>query len=566
MTSKMKKQVPLGYHDFEDIINRNLFYVDKSLLIKEILEVDKQVYLFPRPRRFGKTLNMMMLRRFFEKTEVSKAHLFEGLNIFKEEKYKDLQGTFPVIWLSFKDIKSREWQTAYEKIQDLVSTEYGRHAYLFKSEKLSDEDKIYFKKIYAKHASRGDLELSVIKLSYFLEIHHQKKSYLLIDEYDTPINESCIHGYYDDAIDFLRNMYSFALKDNPSLERAVVTGIYRVAKESIFSGLNNLIVSTMLDTNFADKFGFTETEVEQMIAYYGLEYKLDEIKNWYDGYVFGGHTIIYNPWSILYYIYNPKHELKPYWANTSSNDIIKELIVNSKPDVKQDIETLIQGGTIEKRLYEDVVYGNLNQSVDAIWNFFLFSGYLKVIEQKMEGSKLTGVFAIPNIEIQSIFKDAVLFWFVQSETIDKLDKILSNLKKNNLKDFSKYFADFIRQTCSYYDFADKDPERVYHALVLGMMVNMQSDYRITSNRESGYGRYDIVLHPLKENLPAYIFEFKKFDQDDESVIEETLSSAMQQIKAKEYTTTLQHEGFTNIHLIAIAFKGKDVKILYEEVG
>jgi len=559
----MKKNIPIGYHDFEEVINRGLYYVDKTNLIEEIYSIDKKVVLFPRPRRFGKTLNMTMLLRYFEVSESSKAHLFDGLHISKWEDFEKYQGKYPVIWLSFKDVKQNNWKDSYEKIVSDISQEFKRHIYLLESDKLSLNEKEFVKIILDTTASETQFQNSILFLCEYLTLHHGVKPILLIDEYDTPINNSYTCNFYEDCVGFLRLLYSNCLKDNNFLERAILTGIYRVAKESIFSGLNNLKVSTLLDADFSDKFGFTPEEVHQILIDFNALDKEEDVKSWYNGYLFGKEQVIYNPWSILNYVDNPQKELKPYWVNTSSNDIIKELIVNGSADVKLEIETLLQGGTLQKSITEDVVFGNIQQSPDALWNFFMFSGYLKVIEKKTINNKQVGVFQIPNIEIQTIFEDSVLHWFVQSDTYDRLNTVLSNLKKGRVEDFSLYFLDFIQKVCSYYDFADKEPERVYHALVLGMMVQLQSDYRITSNRESGYGRYDIMLHPLKAELPAYVFEFKRFLSIKETTIEDTLDAAMKQMYDMKYATVLEQEGFSTIHHIAIAFKGKEVRMRYE---
>jgi len=504
----MKQQIAIGHHDFEEIRLKNLCYVDKSDFIQRIYESQQKVFLFPRPRRFGKTLNMMLLRRYFEISEISKAPLFEGLKIKNWEKFDDHLGKYPVIWLSFKDVKQSNWGDTYEAIVHLLSREYKHHDYLLSSSVLDQSQKEYFNSIYTGTASVTDYQISIVSLCELLYLHHGVKPMLLIDEYDTPINNSYIYHFYEECIGFMRTLYSSCLKDNNFMERAVLTGIYRVAKESIFSGLNNLKVSTLLDDEFA--------------------------------------------------------ELKPYWVNTSSNDIIKKMIVEGDANIKQEIEVLLTGGTLRKSISEDVVFGNIQETPDALWNFFLFSGYLKVKNKVFNDEFQEGDFLIPNIEIKTIFKDSILYWFSKSQTYDRFNVVLENLKKGRLEDFEDYFEDFISRVCSYYDFADQEPERVYHALVLGMMVQLQSDYRITSNRESGFGRYDIVLHPLKKELPAYIFEFKKFNAKREASIDDSLNAAMLQMKTKNYAATLQQEGHTNIHLIAIAFKGKEVKMRYEQ--
>ena len=561
----MNKCIAIGHHDFEEIRHKNLYYVDKTDFIRRLDESNHKIYLFPRPRRFGKTLNMMLLRRYFEISETSKAPLFDGLKIKEWEQFDYHLGRYPLIWMSMKDVKDASWEVSKEKINSLIQSEYLRHEYLRNSEKLTLEMRDFYTAIVSLKSSESQQKDSILRLCEFLYLHHGVKPMLLIDEYDTPINNSYIYHFYEECIGFMRLLYSNCLKDNNFVERAVLTGIYRVAKESIFSGLNNLKVSTLIDDEFADCFGFTPEEVHQLLVDTTALDREDDVTRWYNGYIFGKEQVIYNPWSILSFLENTQRELKPYWVNTSSNDIIKKLIIEGDADVKQEIEVLLGGGTLRKSISEDVVFGNIQESPDALWNFFLFSGYLKVINKIFDDENQVGDFKIPNIEIKTIFKDSILYWFSKSQTYDKFNVVLENLKKGRLEDFEDYFGDFIQRVCSYYDFADNEPERVYHSLVLGMMVQLQSDYRITSNRESGFGRYDIMLHPLKTTLPAYIFEFKKFNAKRETSMDDSLNAAMLQMKTKNYAATLQQEGHTNIHLIAIAFKGKEVKMQYEEV-
>jgi hypothetical protein len=562
----MKQQIAIGHHDFERIINEGICYVDKSFFIQRILENKNTVFLFPRPRRFGKTLNMMLLRRYFEISEISKAPLFEGLKIKAWEHFEQHLGRYPVIWLSFKDVKNDTWEISKSKIIHLLQDEYVRHNYLVNSSKLTEQHKVFYQAIANKNATDDQYQDSILKLCELLYLHHGVKPILLIDEYDTPINNSYIYHFYEECIGFMRTLYSSCLKDNNFMERAVLTGIYRVAKESIFSGLNNLKVSTLIDDEFSDCFGFTPEEVHQLLEEHNALYNEEAVTRWYNGYIFGKEQVIYNPWSILSYLENTQRELKPYWVNTSSNDIIKKMIVEGDANIKQEIEVLLTGGTLRKSISEDVVFGNIQETPDALWNFFLFSGYLKVQNKVFNDEVQEGDFLIPNIEIKTIFKDSILYWFSKSQTYNSFNVVLENLKRGNIEDFSLYFGDFIEKVCSYYDFSEKEPERVYHALVLGMMVQLQSEYRITSNRESGYGRYDVILHPLKANLPAFVFEFKRFVALKETTIEDVLDAAMLQMKTKNYAAILKQEGHQNIHLIAIAFKGKEVKMRYEEAN
>ncbi len=360
-------------------------------------------------------------------------------------------------------------------------------------------------------------------------------------------------------------MYGTALKGNPYLFKAVITGIYRVSKESIFSGLNNLYVCSILENYGIQHFGFTESEMEEIFTEYQFtDEQKNDVTSWYNGYLWGDNTVIYNPWSIVNYIAKG-FSLRPHWVNTSTNDLIKEMVANSTVEEKQDFEILLQGGCVQKPIIDDIVFDELLEKEDAMWSFFYFSGYLKLTRTTKINDQLYGDFQIVNRELRLIFRDSVLYWFDKSRTLTKFDKVLSLLIKNNLDEFSDYFGDFIEKVTSYYDFADKEPERIYHALVLGMMVNLQSVYKITSNRESGHGRYDIMLQPLQENIPAYVFEFKKHNPKKEADIDTTLNNALKQIKEKEYKAELQQLGHKNIILMAFAFKGKQVKLVWEKV-
>ena len=558
------RPIGVGTADFKLIKNQNGFLIDKSLLIDDIIASLSEVFLFPRPRRFGKSLNISMLKYFFEKTEKSNLSLFTELKVAQYPHLMAHQGQYPVIDLSFKDVKHvTNWVAMYKKFQDILSSEYDKHKYL--SDFLTGKNKDYFNAI-SQLEDTVDYSQAILKLSQFLSEYHQQKVVLLIDEYDTPLNDAYLSGLLTEARAYISGLYGAALKGNNYLFKAVLTGIYRISKESIFSGLNNLKVCSILDNLGINQFGFTEAEMEAIFTEYQFtEEQKNECTSWYNGYIWGDNqTVIYNPWSIVNYISGSKR-LKPYWVNTSANDLIKEMINNCSIESKKDFEVLLQGGAVFKPIIEDVVFDHLIDNENVLWSFFFFSGYLKIIKQYQIDDKLYGDFQIVNRELKSIFKDSVDYWFNKSQTKGKFDVILENLVKNNLIDFSKYFREFIEKVTSYYDFADKEPERVYHALVLGMMVNLQSKYRITSNRESGFGRYDIMLHPLQENLPAYIFEFKKFDSDDEETIQATLDNALLQIKTRNYAATLQQEGFQNIQLIAIAFKGKEAKMCWEKV-
>jgi len=559
------RPIGVGTADFKLIKSHNNFLIDKSMLIDDLLSSVIEVFLFPRPRRFGKSLNISMLKYFFEKTEKSNADLFTDLKVAQHPHLMAHQGQYPVIDLSFKDVKNvKTWDQMKYLFQELLSNEYNRHRYIL--EKLSVDNQAYYQSIISKTGNDEAFRISILKLSQFLSEYHQQKVVLLIDEYDTPLNDAFLSGLLTEARAYISGLYGTALKGNQYLFKAVLTGIYRISKESIFSGLNNLKVCSILDDLGIDKFGFTEAEMEEIfIEYKFTEAQKNECTSWYNGYVWGkNQTVIYNPWSIVNYL-SEDFNLKTHWVNTSGNDLIKEMISNSSIETKKDFEVLLQNGSISKPIIADIVFDHLNQSENAIWSFFFFSGYLKITKQYQIDEKPYGDFQIVNRELKSIFKDSVNYWFEKSKTETSFNQILHNLVNNNLHDFYLHFADFIEQSASYYDFADKEPERVYHALVLGMMVNLQSKYKITSNRESGYGRYDIMLHPLLENLPAYIFEFKKYDHRIDASFDDALDHAITQIREKNYANQLKAEGFTNIQLIAIAFKGKEVKMCWESV-
>ena len=559
------RPIGVGTADFKLIKSQNNFLIDKSMLIDDILNSVVEVFLFPRPRRFGKSLNISLLKYFFEKTEKSNLTLFTDLQVAQHPHLMAHQGQYPVIDLSFKDVKHvANWEEMSAKFQNSIAEEYIRHKYIL--ETLNEFDKKYFDKIVNRKSSVSEFKDSIYNLSKFLFEYHQQKVVLLIDEYDTPLNDAYLSGLLTEARTYISTLYGTALKGNNYLFKAVLTGIYRISKESIFSGLNNLKVCSILDNLGITQFGFTEAEMESIFTEYQFtDAQKNECTSWYNGYIWGkNQTVIYNPWSIVNYL-SGDFNLKAHWVNTSANDLIKEMINNCSIESKKDFEVLLQGGSVSKPIIEDVVFDHLIDNEDVLWSFFFFSGYLKIIKQYQIDDKPYGDFQIVNRELKSIFKDSVDYWFNKSQTKGKFDVVLDNLVKNNLEDFAEYFTEFITKVTSYYDFADKEPERVYHALVLGMMVNLQSKYRITSNRESGFGRYDIKLHPLQENLPAYIFEFKKHHQIKEQNIDETLQNAMSQIKTRNYAATLQQEGFQNIELIAIAFKGKEVKLCWEKV-
>lgn len=560
------KKLPIGLSDFKRIIDDDYYYVDKSLFIKDIIDNGSNVMLLLRPRRFGKTLNLSMLKYFFEKTHEDTSYLFRNLLIWSEpEKYRDSQGKYPVIFLTFKDVKNDTWEEALIKIKKVINDEYTRHSNLLSSNILKDNEKDYFNQILNYKASNSFFEEALKNLSSYLERFHGKKAIILIDEYDAPILCGYMNGYYSEVINFMRNLLSGGFKDNSSLEKGVMTGILRVAKESIFSGLNNLEVCTLLNKKYDIYFGLLENEIEDLLEFYGIECEVEEVKKWYNGYTFGESTV-YNPWSIINYTDKWEDGLLPYWVNTSSNDLIRKIITTSGAEVKKDLEKLIKGEGIEKVVDDSIVFSDVEKSSDTIWSFLLFSGYLKITGKRLKEGLLNCTLAVPNKEVGYLYNNIVLGWFKQSIHNDKLDFMLKSLISGDIKTFSKIFREFVEKTFSYFDTSGKEAEKVYHAFVLGLMVNLQDSYEIRSNRESGYGRYDVMLIPRDFKQKGIVFEFKKIDKEDEKDLDAAAEAALLQIEEKNYKQELVDRGVKSTVEIGAAFEGKNVLIKYREVS
>lgn len=495
----MEKRLPIGVSDFRRIIEDQFYYVDKSLLIKELLDCGSAALLIPRPRRFGKTLNLSMLRYYFEKTGEDTSALFRDLAIWKQgDSYTSQQGQFPVIFLTFKDVKCSNWENCFEHLKIALSAEYDRHLGLVDG--LSELDKKRFTALLDRSASVAEYANSLKQLSVWLEREHGKSVIILIDEYDTPVQQGCLHGYDNDVIGFMRIFLSGALKDNSSLEKAVLTGILRVAKESIFSGLNNLKVSTILAHDFSTHFGLFEHEVESMLAYYEVEPAFDQVKAWYNGYIFG-ETTIYNPWSILNYADEWRLGFRPYWINTSSNDLIRQLLTRAGGATKRDMETLLQGGSVRKEINDNISFREIERSSDALWSFLLFSGYLKIVSREMD-LRLYGQLTIPNREVVYLFEEIVIDWFRENIDDDDAKLMLKALVTGDVETFGEMFQHFVLETFSVFDAGGKEPEKVYHAFVLGLLVHLRGRYELKSNRESGFGRYDVMLIPRSGKIKA----------------------------------------------------------------
>ncbi|ETI91828.1 MAG: hypothetical protein Q607_CBUC00018G0021 [Clostridium butyricum DORA_1] len=557
----MKKTIQVGTSDFKKIIQDNHYFVDKSLIIKEFVENGADVILTPRPRRFGKTLNMSMIKHFFDiENKEENKNLFKGLKIENEKEIMKMQGRYPVIFLSFKDQKHFNFNNLEESISILISHLFRDYEYLLDSEKLSELDKKELKRYMAKEASVIEYSGGLNVLMKFMYKHYNEKIIVLIDEYDVPLQEAFIRGYYEEALVLVRNILTAGLKDNVYLEKALITGILRVAKESIFSGLNNLEVNTILGLNFNDKFGFEEEEVKDLLQYYDLECKMDEVKNWYNGYMFGG-KVIYNPWSVLNYIKNNEQGFMPYWINSSGNELIKRLLSRGTKETKECLEELIKGNAITKIVDDHIVMKDVDEDEENIWSFLTMSGYLKPVKQELIRGKIKCDLKIPNEEVHIFYENLIEKWFKESLTSQNYNTMLKALITKDIETFDEIFTEFIMRNMSYFDVSGKEPEKVYHAFVLGMIVSLNNEYEVKSNKESGYGRYDVMLIPRDASNLGIIIEFKRIKETNSKTIKTGIEEALKQIEENKYEAELIDRGVGDILKLAIVFKGKKVKIV-----
>ena len=553
-----KKPLPIGISDFRQIIEGGYAYADKTLFIQEFLEKGTSVALIPRPRRFGKTLNLSMLRYFFEKGQETAGHLFENLSIWKNKKYRDMQGQFPVIFLTFKDIKHPSWEKTFEHFAIVLAEEFQRHRYLLEDPLLTHEEKEDYLKIMRKEASQILCEQGLRLLSKWLFHYHKTKVIILIDEYDAPAHAAFLGDYYQYLINFLRNFLSGGLKDNLYLERGLLTGILRIAKESIFSGMNNITTFSLLHEEFQDKFGLIESEVKELLTSYGLMDKFPEITQWYNGYRIGSCKHIYNPWSVLNCIAK-KGVISPYWINTSENALMKQLITTGTGELKTDIEILLQGGFIEKKIEEGFVFTDLNEKPSAIWSLLLYSGYLTADSPSSYGKP--SQLRIPNNEVNELYKSTVLDWFERSINEHKYRILLNSLINGDVDSFSQLFQEFVMSSASMFDISGNEPEKIYHAFILGMLVGLKDQYEVKSNRESGLGRYDVMLIPKNREALGIIMEFKKISPFKKMDLSSAANAALQQIEEKHYAQELLDRDIKRILYLAFAFEGKTVLIL-----
>jgi len=564
----MARVVGIGHQDFETVRIKNNFYIDKTEFIKEWWEFDDAVTLITRPRRFGKTLNMSMLEKFFSIEYAKRDELFEGLNIWKYKEYREIQGTYPVIFLSFANVKENTYEQARESICRIIQELYNQNIFLLHTDLLTDNEKEEYKQISTR-MNDSMISDSIRKMSDYLSRYYGKKTIILLDEYDTPIQEAYVGGFWSDLMGVLRSLLNSTFKTNPYLERAIMTGITRVSKESIFSDLNNLEVVTTTSKKYEDKFGFTQEEVIKALKEYDLEDKKEEVKLWYDGFCFGEAKEIYNPWSIINYL--DKKEVAPYWANTSSNSLIGKLIREGNTQVKESFELLLNGKEIVTELDEQIVYDQLDLEETAIWSLLLASGYLKVEEKIRDDSdylnwKQLYRLKLTNFEVKVMFAHMVKNWF--SKTGGDYNAFIKAMLNDDIEAMNAYMNRISMRIFSYFDVGKKsskmlEPERFYHGFVLGLLVELMDRYEIKSNRESGFGRYDVMLRPRNVKDKAIIMEFKVISPKKEKSLEETAQNALEQIKEKNYKEELIEAGISenNIKAYGFAFEGKNVLIL-----
>lgn len=553
-----RKPLPIGISDYVRA-QSDYYYVDKTMLIKEFLDQKPLVSLFTRPRRFGKTLNMDMLRVYFEKVDEDTSKYFKDKNIWKcGEVYRTHQGKYPVIFLTFKDVKFDSWQATVEKIKSLLQEEYGRHQELLSSDRISDYEKEYFNKVLSATENEVELSSSLEKLSKMLATHYDKAPIIIIDEYDTPIQEGYSKDFYDEIISFMRNFFSGAFKDNKNLSYGFLTGILRIAQESIFSGLNNLTVNSVMDEAYDRYFGFTNEEVSEMLDYYGVTEKESELQEWYDGYLFGNEEI-YNPWSVINYI-SKGCVPQAYWVNTGKNEILEDVLKVADEDVTEKLYSLILGDKVLTRIDQNVVYRSLTDNLANIYSLLLVAGYLKITTKELQadGSYLCQV-SIPNKEIASVYKSEVLDHLMQIGAVSRTtaDKIAESLFLNDYAKLEKAIAEYMDKAISFYDTAS---ESFYHGLVLGLISMMDNQYKIKSNRESGKGRFDISLMPRDNKHPGMIMELKWKKSLDENELALLAAEAISQINSMEYDSEMKSEGIEKILKFGIAFSGKRVCI------
>ena len=560
----MKKQLSIGIQGFDKLRTEDYYYIDKSDFISEWWENGDDVTLITRPRRFGKTLNMDMVRCFFSNHYKDRGDLFEGLSIWKDEKYRKLQGTYPVIFLSFAEVKQPDYETAVQKIKRIIAKLYLKYPELLKGDVLTEYEKKQFQSV-TPDMDDVTAQSSLQDLCDYLTRYYNQKVIILLDEYDTPMQEAYMGGYWDEFTSFIRSLFNSTFKTNPYLERAIMTGITRVSKESIFSDLNNLNVVTTTSEQYATCFGFTETEVFQALDDFGLSPEQQMVKQWYDGFIFGSQKDIYNPWSITNFLKHRK--LRPYWASTSSNQLVSRLIRTASSRIKEQMEELLLGNEISVTFDEQIVFHQLDQNENAIWSLLMAAGYLKPEDLEYRGLLLQPWYhlKITNLETTAMFSEMFTGWFQGNHS--SYNDFIRALLQGSIKQMNLYMNDVALDTFSTFDTGSRpsartQPERFYHGFVLGLLVDLREEYLLKSNRESGFGRYDVMLIPKDRTRPAIVMEFKVFDGDEEQDLKDTVQAALKQIEEKQYDTELLALGIPKDHIrhYGFAFEGKKVLI------
>ena len=559
----MARTISIGCQNYGTIRREGYFYIDKTSFIREWWESGDSVTLITRPRRFGKTLTMSMTEQFFSVNYAKREELFEGLSVWEDEKFRKLQGTYPVISLSFANIKEQNYETARRKLCHIFSNLYSQYDFLLEGSLLNEKEKRFFDSV-SVDMDDVTATLSLHQLSLYLSRYYGKNVLILLDEYDTPMQEAYVHGYWEEMTAFTRSLFNAAFKTNSCLERALMTGITRVSRESIFSDLNNLKVVTTTSDKYADSFGFTEEEVFAALEEFELPERKQEVKRWYDGFTFGSQTDIYNPWSILNYLDTKR--LGVYWANSSSNSLIGKLIREGNKEIKQEFENLLKGGTLKVEIDEQIVYGELYGKKNSIWSLLLASGYLKTLEVEFteENGQWNYSLVLTNKEVGIMFSNMIRGWFSGSDS--SYNEFIKALLKNDLKAMNAYMNRVALATFSYFDTGKRpsgsEPERFYHGFVLGLMVELSDRYVLTSNRESGFGRYDVMLEPKNAQDDGMILEFKVQDEEEERELSDTVQAALRQIDEQNYEAALMEKGIAKerIRKYGFAFCGKKVLI------
>jgi hypothetical protein len=549
---------PIGLSDFRSLREGGFFYVDKTSLIDDVIAEGAQVLLFPRPRRFGKTLNLSMLRCFFEKSADDARPLFDGLAIASSEGARAHFQRHPVIFMTFKDVKPRSWEDCLAGMANVLARTYGEHRYLLTEGNLAAEDARLFTAVLERRAAKSELIIALQLLSRLLAKHHGEKVVILLDEYDSPIHAGYTNRYYDDVIAFFRDFLSGGLKDNADLFKGVLTGILRVARESLFSGLNNIRVYGILQPKLVTGFGFTEPEVRGLLEAAGQSAALDGVRAYYNGYLFGGEAI-YNPWSVLCFLDGGDSVFRPYWIDTSSNELVRELLLTGPQGVQAGLEALLAGGTLDRRIDENIVLRDLGSRPDAIWSFLLFTGYLKAVEVAMIDGRQWCKLAVPNTEVAIALADMAQAWLeTQTGGSDALQSFLDALLRGEAVVVERHLAHMLKVNLSFFDTASPEPERFYHGLVVGLLAGLAPRYEVRSNRESGYGRCDVMILPKAPGQPGVVLELKRVDTESGETKEKAFAAAFRQIRERDYPAELRERCATPIHVLAAVFDGKRV--------